>query len=214
MTKTSKKEIVKVDEARLAENQQVGMRGVDSADIMPAQILLKQKSSDAELYVDQEGNEAKIGQFFHTGKLKVIDSFECYFLFAAKSDYLDKRKPDEGRKPQYKALGLMAADMTPFAMTFKSSALYALGKLFGAVVGFKRPMYSIKCLVETKKLSGDKGDWWIPVVRVAGPVNDPELLAELEKTALVFDEKADVITDEEQDQAEESIKNNEEPPPF
>ena len=188
------KDLVVYGKARLEANVKVGMTKVDPMDIRPPTILLTQKSSDMSQFVDFSGKQAKVGQFFHTGKSKIYNTFKCYFLFAAKSKYIDRRKPDEGEKDQYRALGVLAEDLSLFAMVFRSSSLFTLSPLFGAAASMRRPMFSFLCEIETKKLSGEKGDWFIPVLRIKGPVNDPQKLMMLEEQAKAFDIKADEIS--------------------
>ena len=186
------KAVVKYDKSRLEANVRLGMRGVDSMDILPPQILLTQKLSDFSQFVDKDGVQAKVGQYFHTGKSEIYDSFECHFLFAAKGTYISKQKPEEGKKFQYKVLGVLADDLSLFAQVFRSSALFALSKLFTAVISQKRPMFSFLCRMETKELSGDKGDWFVPVLRLKGEVEDPAKLVFLEEQAKAVDLRSEV----------------------
>jgi len=191
MVKKDKKAIVKYGESRLKANVKVGMRGVDPADIRPPRMLLLQKSSELSQYVDVGGVRAKVGQFFHTGKLNISDTFQCYFVFAAKTKYTDKRKQEEGEKDQYQAIGVMADDLSLFAMVFRSSSLYTLSPLFSVAASLSRPMYSFLCEIETKELSGDKGTWFIPVLRIKKPEKDPGKLVLLEEKARALDLRAD-----------------------
>lgn len=197
-TKKDEKGIQVYDADRLAKNANVGMSRVDPEDIRPPQMLLIQKSSTLEDFKTSEGQTPKVGNYFHTGELKIYDDFECYFIYAAKSEYLDRRKPKEGRKAQYRALAVTADDLSLFAMTFRSSALYALSPLFGIAKAQKRPMYSIKCKVETKMLSGEKGDWYVPVVRIEKLETDSGTLVFLEDMAKNFN----VRTDEDKEVAD------------
>jgi hypothetical protein len=181
------------DEDKFNNQRTMGMSNVDPADIRPPQILLIQKSSELNSFVSTEQENPKIGEFFHNGKMEIYKSFECYFIFAAKSTYVDKRKEGRPTREQYKAVAVLAKDMSIFGMLFRSSALYALSPLFTASVAMRRPIYAIKVFVETKTLSGDKGEWTIPVIRVLGPENDPEKLGELEELAQSFDKNADRV---------------------
>jgi hypothetical protein len=183
-------QVVKYDEARLKENYNIGMKKVDPADIRPPTILLIQKSSDLTLFQDTGGKTPTIGQFFHNGRMAIYDNFDCYFIFAAKSKYVDKRKQEDGEKDQYRAIGAMADDLSLFSMVFRSSSLYTLSPLFTSVTGLKRPLFSIKCHVETKELTGDKGTWTVPVCRITGPESDGVKLEELEMMARKFDAMA------------------------
>ncbi|HUV42287.1 MAG TPA: hypothetical protein VMY36_00005 [Patescibacteria group bacterium] len=207
------KAIVKYGPDRLAENAGVGIKGVDPADIRPPQILLTQALSDPDDFKDKEGKQAEVGQFFHTGQFKIYDSFECYFLFAAKSKYIDKRKPKEGEKDQYKVLGCLVDDISLFGMTFKASSLFALSKLFSSVISGKRPMYSFRCKIETKMVSGEKGDYFVPVLRSLWPEDDPEKLIFLEDMAKSFDARGPEAVEEEEEEIK-SESEREEPTPF
>jgi hypothetical protein len=181
------------DQDYLKKVQNIGMSKVDPADIRPPSILLVQKSSDLSLFQDVTGNQPKIGQYFDTGKLEIMDSFEAYILLAAKSKYVDKIKPEEGEKDQYKAIGMRAEDLSLFQITFKSSSLYTLSGLFTTTVASKRPMFSIKVKFETKELKNEKGSWIIPVLRIIGSEEDIEKLKELERNATMLDLKAEEI---------------------
>lgn len=195
MTKeeNEKKAVVLYNNIYLSNIQRLGISKVDPSDIRPPSMLLIQKSSDLSLFIDKNGKEPKIGQFFHTGRLQIIDTFECYIIFSAKSKYIDKIKPQEGEKDQYKAIGIMSDDLTLFGMTFRSSSLFTLSPLFTASVANKRPVFSIKVKFETKGLQNDKGSWTVPVLRIIGMEENPERLGELEKTAIIFDQKAEEL---------------------
>ena len=177
----------------------MGMKGVDPADIRPPQIILVQKSSDLEALVDQQGKHPKIGQFFHTGQGKIMDRFDCFFLMAQKGTYVDRRKEGNPTLDQYTALGLMAEDLSIFGMHFRSSALYALTKLFTAVVGLKRPMFSIMVTMGVKELKGEKGTWWIPTIESWKPIDEGDVLIELEQVAQKFDKPAEKAGTEEEE---------------
>ncbi len=183
----------------LTADVNIGMSKVDPMDIRPPQILLVQKSSDRTLFVGKTGESPEIGQFFNTGSLEIMDEFECYIVFAGKSRYTDRRKPEEGEKAQYKAIGVLADEFSVFGMTYRSSALFALAPLFTAVVANKKPMYSIKVKIETKELTGEKGTWTIPVARVLGIEENTDKLVELREIALRFDSRADDLQDDNEE---------------
>lgn len=203
--KKEEKAVIVYGKDRLEANVKVGMSKVDPMDIRPPTILLAQKSSDLSQFIDFSGKQVKIGQFFHAGRAVIYSTFRCYFLFAAKSKYTDRRKPEEGEKDQYKALGVLAEDLSLFAMTFRSSALYTLSPVFSAVASMKRPMYSFLCEIETKQLSGEKGEWFIPVLRIKEPEKDPGKLVLLEEQAKAFDLRADELKEEDFEEADREI---------
>lgn len=189
----SEKAVVRYDKNRLKANAGIGMRGVDPADIRPPQILLLQGLSDFSQFVDGAGKQAKVGQFFHTGKMEIYDSFECYFLFAAKSRYTDKRKPEKGERDQYKAIGVLANDFSLFGQTFRSSMLFTLGGLFTATKHQERPMYSFLVKMETKKLTNDDGSWFVTVCRILKEETDASRLMLLEDQAKALDLRTEEI---------------------
>jgi hypothetical protein len=201
MTKEPKKQeekaLAKMDASWNKERMYMGMKGVDPSDIRPPQIILVQKSSDMESLVDMHGNTPKVGQYFHTGQGKIMDTFDCFFLMAQKGTYVDRRKEGTPTLEQYSALGLLAEDMSIFGMKFRSSALYALSKLFTAVVGLKRPMFSIMVTMGVKELKGDKGIWYIPVIENWKPIDEGDVLIELEQVAQKFDKPAEKAGTEE-----------------
>jgi len=181
--KSSAKALEVYDKKRLKENVNVGMKGVDPSDIRPPSVLLCQKSSTLEDFVTTDLKKAKVGDYFHTGKMEIYKTFKCYFLVAIKSKYVDRRKPDEGEKEQYRAIGVMEDDLSLFAMVFRSSALYTLSSLFTAVASTQRPMYSYLCEMEVKMLSGEKGEWFVPVLRIRQAEKDAGKLVLLEEMA-------------------------------
>ncbi len=195
--------IQKYGEAELTQDSMIGMSKVDMADIRPPQILLIQKSSDEEAFRDPNGEKPSVGQFFHTGKMQIMDSFECYFLFAAKGKYVNKNKPEEGEKDQYRAIGVMADDLSTFGMVFRSSALFCLSSLFTAALSQHRPMFSIRVKIETKTLENEKGRWYVPVCRVQDVEGDFGKLKTLSDLAKRYDRKADEIIKEDQEESEE-----------
>ncbi len=192
--------IQKYGEAELSRDFMIGAGKIDMADIRPPQILLIQKSSDEEAFRDSDGNKPSVGQFFHTGKMLILDSFECYFLFAAKGKYVNKNKPEEGAKDQYRTIGVVAGDLSTFGMVFRSSALYCLSPLFTAFLSQRRPMFSIRVRIETKTLENNKGKWYVPVCRVLGPEGDFEKLKTLSELAKRYDQKAEEIVREDQEE--------------
>lgn len=204
--KKEEKSLVIYDEKRLEANAKLGMSKVDPIDIRPPQILLVQKSSIIDTFVDKSGKHPRVGQFFHTGRNEILDSFGCFFLFAAKSKYIDRRKPEEGEKSQYKALGVMADDYSLFGMTFRSSALFTLSRLFSSAVSQKRPMFFFLCRLETKMLTGEKGDWFVPVLRIIGNEENPEKLIFLEEMARSFDQRAKEEIPIDLDEVDEALE--------
>lgn len=201
---SQKQSVAIVTPETLKADVNIGMGKVDPMDIRPPQILLIQKSSNIDQFSNQAGEHPSVGQFFHNGKLEIHDFFECYFIFAAKTNYVDKKYPDKGERPQYKAVGVWVDDMSIFGMTFRSSALFALSPLFTAVVANKRPMYSIRVAMETKELTNTKGTWTIPTLKIVAMENDPDKLSQLQKLALQFDKRADeAIKDIEADEIPE-----------
>lgn len=202
--------LVKYGEMELKKDFMVGLSRVPMGDIRPPQILLIQKSSDLADFVDGKGEQPRVGQFFHTGRMEILDSFECYFLFCAKSKYVSKIKPQEGEKDQYKAVGVMADDLSTFAYIFRSSALYALSSLFTSAVSQHRPMFSLKAKVEVKELSNDKGSWFIPVVRVTSDEPDYAKLEMLSTIAKRYDDTAEDVIPED-DGGEPEVKDSDIP---
>jgi len=203
-SKEKETNVVKYGEAELKKDFMVGLSRVPMADIRPPQILLIQKSSDMDDFSDSKGEKPKIGQYFHTGRMQIMDSFECFILFAAKSKYISKIKPEEGEKFQYKAVGVMADDLSTFGFIFRSSALYALSSLFTAAISQRRPMFSLKVLFETKELSNDKGSWFIPVVRLTDDEPDYAKLQVLSGLAKRYDVQAEEIMPDEPE-AEQTV---------
>jgi len=181
------KEIVKYDSERFLKYQSLGMKKVDPQDIRPPTVILMNTNSNVKNFVDQEGNNPKPGEFFHNGTLRILPEFECYFVWAGKGKFVDKRSPEKGEQDVYRAIGVMADDFSIFGMRFKVSSLYTLSPLFTAVTANKRGMYSIKCKMKSKYLSGKKGDWYIPTLSIVGFETDPEKLEALEKIALNYD---------------------------
>jgi hypothetical protein len=143
-----------------------------------------------------------------------LPEFECYFVWAGKGEYADKRKPEEGLKQVYRAIGILADDFSIFGMRFKVSSLYTLSPLFTAVSANKRGMYSIKCKIASKFISGKKGDWFIPTLSVVGFEDDPAKLVELEKIARRYDQlgtRAAPVNEQEEDIKIEEDQEEEKP---
>lgn len=187
------KAITKYSKDRLTKNANVGMSKVDPIDIKPPRILLMQKLSALSEFTDHMGKHPKVGQFFHTGKLRILETVKCNFLFAAKGTYIDRRAKPEEEKDQYQTLAVMQEDQSLFAMTFRSSAINALSQLFGVAASQKIPMYCLNVEIETKELTGKKGTWLVPVVRIRNVEKNDERLIFLEDYALKFDKVAEKL---------------------
>jgi len=180
--------VVALDELRKLKT--IGMSYVDPADVRPPNILLVQKLSDLTELVDITDNTPKLGQFFDTGKRMIYDSFDCYFVFAKKGTYIDRRKPEEGNKPKYQVVGVMKSDMGMFGMLLRSSASYSLNNLFSVAVNQELPMFVFNCHVEQKELQNNDGKWFIPVVRIGQVETDPKIVSRLIEIAKRFDAQA------------------------
>ena len=201
--KTQKTDVVVYDKKFLQDVSNLGMRGVDPLDIRPPQILLIQASSDASSFKTIKDESPAIGQYFHTGRNEIMDTFECFFLLAAKGKYMDKNKTPPEERDQYRTIGCMTDDLKPFMMNFRSSALYALSPLFTAVASLGRPMFSLKVMLETKELQNSVGKKWrIPVVRIVGPETDDSVLNNLYNLALSYDSNTAKFVADKEDEPE------------
>lgn len=169
----------------------LGIKKVDPADIRPPQIILVQKTTDLALVEDTNGNQAEIGQFYHTGKRVIYTAFNCNFIYAAKTKFIN-RFHDNEEWDQYQALGVLD-DGTLFGMTFRSTALYALSKLFQAVKGAALPMFLFNCKVESQLIKGEKGDWYVPAIRVGNMVEDEGRVDFLHSLAREFDVQGEKV---------------------
>lgn len=201
ITASQSRELEIKDPEYLSNLSAIGMSKVAREDIRPPQILLVQQSSDFTNLVDVKGISPKPGDFFHTGKREVLSTFKCYFIFAAKGKYIDKKEDEQGNiieteKDKYTALGILD-DKTLFGMIFKSSALYTLSPLFSVVASQQIPMFSITCTIESKQIEaniqGKKRMWFIPVCRVGQVVDDSYLFDFLLSMARKYDQQADMV---------------------
>lgn len=189
----AEKALATVELKSLHSMAKVGMSHVDPADIRPPSVLLVQKLSDLNEMTDIEGKQPKVGQFFDTGNRKIMDSFDCFVVFAKKEMYTDRRKPEDGLKPRYIMVGAMKDSMKMFGMILRSSASYALNSLFTVANYQNYPMFVFNVHVEAKELKNDQGSWYIPVFRVGAIEEDSVFLTELVKIAKKFDAKADSV---------------------
>jgi len=174
--------------------------------IRPPQIILIQSNSKV---VDSEGKKIEAGKFYHTGKLKVMDSFNCHFIYVKKDSFVDKRGGGDGQlKPRFVAIGV-DDELSLFGMIFKNTYLYTLSSLFTAVASNQKPMFVFKCKMETKELSGVKGDWFVPVLRIQGEETDESKLKILEELAKGYDQmrEVNIKDDDEEVVKEEEILN-------
>lgn len=167
----------------------LGMAKVDPKDIRPPQIILVQKTSDMTNLEAVDGKKPEIGQFYHTGKREIYTSFDCHFVFAAKSKFVNKMKNNE-LWDQYVSLGVLP-DQSLFGMTFRSTALYALSKLFTAAKSQQIPMFAFNVTVEAKKIDGEKGSWFVPTIKVGGLVENPGEFDFLYSLAKDFDAQSE-----------------------
>jgi hypothetical protein len=193
------KTITKYNKEYLKQIYMIGLK-VSKNDIKPPQIILIQSNSKV---VDSEGKKIEAGKFYHTGKFKVMDSFDCYFIYVKRDTFVDKRG-DGQLKPRFVAIGV-DEDFSLFGMIFKNTYLYTLSSLFTAVASNQKPMFVFKCKMETKELSGAKGDWFVPVLRIQGEETDESKLKILEELARRYDQMEVNIKDDEEEVKEEEI---------
>lgn len=152
--------------------------------------------SDENAFIDSQGKRAELGQYFHTGKMEIMDAFDCNFVYVAKGKFINKRKNNE-EWDKFTTIGVMKNDANLFGMVFKSTALYAMSSLFTAVQAQKKPMFSFNIKMEVKKLEGDQGTWYIPVVRVGAIETDTDRLIALYKLARKYNMTADINLEDE-----------------
>ena len=221
-TEEASKELVVLDSNLLAADSRIGMDGVDKKDIRPPQILLVQKTSDATKMKNAEGLKPDPGQFFHSGRGQIMDEFECYIVYAAKSKYFDKRAfnkaksdfelgngqaPEEMKfwKDKYTVLGVLADDFSLFGMDFRSGAMYTLFPFFGRAISNKRPYWSLKIKITSEHFKGKFGEWETPIVTVIAAIQDMETYHQVKSFASQF-EKMSVKDLEDKDEEDEIDK--------
>ena len=189
---------------RLKGMGKMGMKGVEVEDILPPRVVMIQGVKDRSELQDMEGNETKDGQFFHTSKRAIYSKFEGYIVYVKKGTWVDKQHPDWGELDKFDAIGVLKDDLTMFAITFKKTGRKALSSLFTAVTSTGQPMFCFNLSFESKILhgvdrkTGQPLEWFIPVVRVGKPEEDPMVLGTLLKIASQFDAKPDVEFDDEE----------------
>lgn len=191
--------IIKYNDEYFKKIYNIGLK-IEKSDIKPPTIILIQKSSDTSKMTTAEGEVPKPGEYFHTGRLEIMKEFNCHFIFVAKSFYHDKRKPEGEPKPQFKAIGVMADDFSVFGMTFKGTYLYTLSSLFTAVTSQEKPMFLFKCRMEAKQISGAKGDWFVPVLRLEGIEEDENKIKILEEIAKTYDKAKPIVEENENEE--------------
>ena len=193
------------------DHMHMGMSGVDPKDIRPPQILLVQKSSKLKDMKSTDGKIPVPGQFFHTGKFQIMDSFECYVLSATKSKFVNRNKKDEPVEDQYTIVGLMKSDLSIFGMRFTGTSLWALSPLFTATVAQKRPMCNFNVTMETKFIEGKQNDWFVPVPRIGVPETDASVMNEVMLLATQLDKKVETIIEKDDDEPQTSVQTDPDP---
>lgn len=191
-------EVALVELNSLRKMANVGMSYVDKGDIRPSQILLVQKSSNLDEMVDLNGNKPSFGQMFDTGSREIMNTFDCYVVFAKKGTWLDKRHPERGNQDQYSMICTLKDGLSIRGMLLRGSARFALNNLFSTAIDQKYPMFVFNIHVETKKLSNNDGEWVVPVFRVGQLETNPAVLGGLMKIAKQFDSKAEEVTLDEE----------------
>lgn len=188
-------QLIVQNRGKLASMSGIGMENVDPIDIKPPQILLVQKSSNIGEMIDRNtGKTPLFGQFFHTGKQEILDFFDCYFIYAAKQEWIDRRKGGEP-VPQYAAVGMMIEpdkSLSLIGMKFRKTSYYALSSLFTQATSQKLPMFMFKCHVTSKLINGQKGDYHVVSVKTDGIEEDEITFRELYDMAAKFSEKSKV----------------------
>ena len=193
---------------RLADMKNIGTSKVDPKDIRPPRMLLVQKSSTIDEMVDSEGKKPEPGQFFHTGTKKIMNTFECYVLFAAKGTWEDRNKEPYEVKNAYNALMALKEDLSLFGMSFRSTSIYTLSGLFTAKESQKVPMFAFNVTFESKQLEFKGKQWFTPVIRIGNIESDPIVFDELYKMASGFDKNAESVSENIKEE-EEGVKKDE-----
>lgn len=192
------KEIVKLDEAYFRDNLNVGMEQVSQEDVPMPTLALVQSNSKMK---DEEGRPLIPGKFYYKGTGKVYDSVDCAFLVFTKKDAPSYANKDVLERVHI-FMGAMLPEMEPFLYYFRGWGLSGTtGSRFviGRQKSMKVPMYALKLKLTSEAKSNDKGDFYIPVIKVMGVNENAEQVLVLEDLAKRFAGKLDSKIEEESD---------------
>lgn len=91
---------------------------------------------------------------------------------------------DNGEKPLcsmgYTFLCVDVASGMPFMMTWSGTAVKLARQFITAMIGKKRPSYSLVCTFESKYIEEERGSWYVPTFAIE-PMTDPTMVAPFEQ---------------------------------
>lgn len=158
-------DLAKIDEQWLRENAKVGVEHVSQADLPTPLVQVVQGGSKNAFLKD--GTRAPVGTIYYDGKQEAYPKFPCVF-FSAKKDKVYATDGSGNLVDAWVLVGATEGDWKPFLFLCRSTHILHAGAFVGRVVTSGYPMFAKKVVLETKLISGDKGDFYIPVFRDDG----------------------------------------------
>jgi len=194
----------------------IGMKNITAEDITPPTMFLVNKGiTDKSELIDKNGNECSDGCFYIKAFKEVLKSVSGYVVWVRKDHYQAPAENAEASELRwdgsrmYRAIFVRKDTMQPIAITFKKSSLSALSDLFTISKSKNLPMFifevELKSVMTTNK---KKQSYFKIVANVVGPEKDTKVLNSLFVMAQGFDEKEEVVTQEEE--SDELVQNTQE----
>jgi len=186
---TPKKEtaLATYDQMRMKKNFSLGTAGIDPSDVMPSMVKLVQGTTDLDRVKDNEGNPAKVGQFFFYGDKSILDTIEGYVLNLAKVNDPYNKKDNGQPEKMYRVIGIFSDLLTPFVMYFRRGAINTVKNLLGNVFANLRGVYTFRIQIKTEQKKGEKGNYMTPVISIVEKENESQTLELLEKEARKYE---------------------------
>jgi len=183
--------IATYDQERMKKNASLGTSGIDPADVMPSEVKLVQGSTDFSRVVDEEGTQAKVGQFFFRGDKSIHESVKGYALSLAKVNDTFNQREDGSFDKMYRMIGVFEDLKTPFTLNFRRGAITTVKTLLSNVFSQKRGIYTFKIEITTEQRSavkdGKQVNYLLPVITIIEKISDPKMLNLLERGVFKYE---------------------------
>lgn len=174
-----------LDESYLKDNANVGLEEVTPEDLPTPFLTLIGTNSTLQ---DAEGRPYPRGAFVYRATGEVLEEVDCTILSLTKSNtpsYSDKSIME----PAYIILGVLNEGTRPFKIILKSTGIGAFKQYLGNVTASKLPMFTLRTIITSEKIQGEKGTYYKYKFTVKEMHKDMDQIMVLENLAKTYGPK-------------------------